>query len=60
VTVFQTAGDRFLTTTLSNSACSGLGRYEWSRVGPTLTFTRVSDPCGLRVAILASRPWSAR
>jgi hypothetical protein len=59
VTQYQIGDGRFLTTALSGRSCSGVGRYTWSRNGSTLTFTIVSDPCALRVAIFSSQPWKS-
>ena len=58
VTQYQATQDEFLTTALADGSCSGLGTYRWSRSGSILTFSVVSDPCPLRVAILSSQPWT--
>jgi hypothetical protein len=59
VTQYQATKDGFLTTALTGGACSGVGRYTWSRSGSALTFTVLSDPCPLRAAIFSSHPWTA-
>jgi len=58
VSQYQATQDTFLTTGLVGNKCSGLGTYTWSRSGSVLTFSVVSDPCPLRVAIFSSRPWT--
>ena len=58
VTQYQATQNEFLTTALADGPCSGLGTYRWSRSGSVLTFSVVSDPCPLRVAILSSQPWT--
>jgi len=59
ITQYQVSGGEFITTALTGSTCSGTGRYAWSRIGSSLTFAVVSDPCPLRVAIFSSRPWTS-
>jgi hypothetical protein len=58
VTQYQATQSGFLTTALADGPCSGLGTYAWSRAGSVLTFSVVSDPCPLRVAIFSSQPWT--
>jgi len=58
VTQYQATQNEFLTTALADGPCSGLGTYRWLRSGSDLTFSVVSDPCPLRVAILSSQPWT--
>ncbi|MEP6973734.1 MAG: hypothetical protein ABI869_06290 [Actinomycetota bacterium] len=57
VTQYQATQNGFLTTALADGSCTGLGTYTWSRSGSVLTFSVVSDPCPLRVAIFSSQPW---
>lgn len=40
------------------AACPQLGVYAWKRTGKTLKFTKVSDPCPGRAAVL-SHPFTA-
>jgi hypothetical protein len=56
---FQLTGSGFITTALAGAACPGVGTYTWFRSGSTLTFSLVTDPCPLRVAIFSSHPWRA-
>ncbi len=58
-TQYQLSGTSFITTALASPSCTGIGRYDWSRNGSTLTFTLVSDPCALRVEIFSTHPWAA-
>ncbi len=59
ITQYQVTGGQFITTALTDTMCSGTGLYEWSRTGTTLTFTVLSDPCPLRVAIFSAHEWTS-
>lgn len=59
ITQYQVSGGQFITTALTDTTCSGTGLYEWSRTGATLTFSVVSDPCPLRVAIFSAHAWTS-
>lgn len=59
-TQYQLQDGTFLTSAFASETCSGVGVYRWFRDGATLTLTQVSDACDLRVALLASHPWTAR
>jgi len=59
-TQYQLSGTEIITSALAGSGCTGLGRYDWSHTGSSLTFVLVSDPCPLRVAIFSSHVWSSR
>jgi len=60
ITQYQVTGGQFITTALTDTTCSGTGLYVWSRTGTTLTFSVVSDPCPLRVAIFTAHAWTSR
>lgn len=57
---YQVEEDRMITTAFASNRCSGVGVYRWSREGPALRFTLVSDACPLRVTIFTAHPWEAR
>ena len=59
-TQYHIEGDQILTTAFASNACADVGVYRWIREGSTLTFTRISDPCPIRVVLFTSRPWDAR
>ena len=56
---FSIEDDVFTTDFLVGSGCDTQGRYRWSADEQALTLTPLDDPCDLRTALLATRPWTS-
>jgi hypothetical protein len=55
---FEVAGRRFQTNLLSAGVCNGtIGTYAWGLSGGRLRFTKITDRCPFREAILGARQW---
>ena len=50
---FNTTSRVYLSGETGPAACPQFGVYSWKRVGKTLTFTKISDSCAGRAAVLA-------
>ena len=55
---FTSTSRIYLSNETGPAACPQFGVYAWKRVGKTLKFTKVSDPCAGRAAVL-SLPFTA-
>jgi hypothetical protein len=49
---FTSTSRIYLSNETGPAACPGFGVYGWKRTGTTLTFTKVSDSCAGRTAVL--------
>jgi hypothetical protein len=49
---FTSTSRVYLSNETGPAACPQLGVYAWKRTGKTLKFTKVSDPCAGRSAVL--------
>lgn len=49
---FTSTSRVYLSNETGPAACPQLGVYAWKRTGKTLKFTKVSDPCAGRAAVL--------
>src|SRR5690348_970099 len=55
---YKINGDQILITDKNlDSACSGVGKYNWKFDGKALTFTKLKDECEGRAHHLTSRAW---
>jgi hypothetical protein len=50
---FTSTSRIYLSNETGPAACPQFGVYAWRRTGKTLRFTKVSDPCAGRAAVLA-------
>ena len=59
---FTLSGSRFLTGLFYRGLCAGNSTavYRWQLRGTQLTFAPLSEDCGIRRAIFASKPWNVR
>jgi hypothetical protein len=55
---FTSTSRIYLSNETGPAACPQFGVYAWKRTGKTLKFTKVSDPCAGRAAVL-SLPFTA-
>ena len=55
---FTSTSRVYLSNETGPAACPQFGVYAWKRTGKTLKFTKVSDPCAGRAAVL-SLPFTA-
>jgi hypothetical protein len=55
---FTSTSNIYLSGETGPAACPQFGVYRWRRAGKTLTFTKISDPCAGRAAVLG-RPFTA-
>ena len=55
---FTSTSRIYLSNETGPAACPQFGVYAWKRTGKTLKFTKISDPCVGRAAVLA-RPFTA-
>jgi hypothetical protein len=56
---FTSTSRIYLSNETGPAACTQFGVYAWKRAGKTLRFTKVSDPCVGRAAVLG-HPFRAR
>jgi len=55
---FTSTSRIYLSNETGPAACPQFGVYAWKRTGKSLAFTKISDPCAGRAAVLG-RPFTA-
>ncbi len=54
---YAISGSKITLTPKQGGSCTTKGKYKFTRSGKTLTFTKISDSCTVRLDVLTAHSW---